>query len=75
MTVIPDREIELTPLRPEQQQWADVRSETLRIMYELWKRDAKPEDPAPTPEVIARREAWNMNPPCPNCGSYRHFEC
>ncbi len=49
--------------------------ETLRIMYELWKRDAKPDDPAPSPEIIARREAWNMTPPCQVCGSYRHFEC
>lgn len=26
-------------------------------------------------DELVRRNGWDKNPPCPDCGSYAHFEC
>ncbi|KTE11048.1 hypothetical protein ATE77_04150 [Sphingopyxis sp. H005] len=54
-------------------------AEKLPILFELWKRDVRPDEAPRTYdeklEQDARRAAWNHSPACPDCGSYAHFEC
>lgn len=45
---------------------------TSDILEELKRRDLEAADPA---DRAAREKAWNPNPPCPDCGSFDHFEC
>lgn len=42
------------------------------ILEEFKRRDLEAADPA---DRAAREKAWNPNPPCPDCGSFDHFEC
>lgn len=49
--------------------------EVKAILAELHKRAAAAVDPNSPFDMEALRKAWDRNPPCPDCGSFDHFEC